>query len=734
MADFIITGPDGKRYKVTGDTPEGAVGALKKMLGQGVSGDQSLPPKEDVVATTNDGGRVVRTAKGLTFTSPAYSTNDQAAIAKIMEGATPASQSTASFDRGTISQAPVASRAAKAIQGVPFVGEYADEAAGLMFGARAKEGIRATQEAMQRERPKESLGLQVGGGVLGSIPLASAAIASGVGKGLTVGQKAITGVGLGVVGGGVEGAVSGYGAGNDESRGKSALKRGLIGAGIGGVVGGAAPLVGEGLAYIFKQAKGTDIKAISRSFGISPDAAKVVKNAIENDDFQAAAAAIDRAGGKAMLADAGPAAQNLLDTAVQTGGKSARIAREAVDGRAAASGREMQAALDATLGAPQGQKGLTTAIREGSADARSAAYEAAYAAPIDYSGSRGLMLEGLLKRAPASAVNRANELMRLEGAQSKQILADIADNGAVTFKQMPDVRQIDYLTRALNDVADAANGQGKLGGTTDLGRAYGNLSRSVRNTLKGLVPEYGQALDTAADAISQRKAVDLGYDLLKPGTRREAISEAMTGASKAEITATKQGIRSYIDDTLANVKAAVTDPNLEIREFRKLAGDLRSRASREKLSAVLGPTEARALYDTLDENLTALELRATIAANSKTAARQSTNQMVKDVTAPGPIATLMSGKPLDATRRVIQLMTGQTPEMVALRQQGIMDEIAGALTSIRGNDARVALAIVQRAIAGQPVTEMQARLISRALGSAAATGGYQIGTKSLSTQ
>lgn len=710
MADFIITGPDGKRYKVTGDTPEGAVGALKKMLGGGQDSGSAMRDR-------------IAAAKAGTLQMSPERQAEQAAIDRPVE------------DRMIVdAMGPGLTRAMTANRGLPFIGEYVDEAIGGLVGGNTTEQIRAAQDAFARTNPKEATALQIGGGVLGSIPMAGAAVASGVGKGLAVGQKAILGAGAGIVGGGVEGAVSGYGAGNDGNRGSSAVERGLIGAGIGGVVGGVAPLVGAGLSNLFKRYKGTDIKAISRSFRISPDAAKVVKNAIENDDFQAAAAAIDRAGGKAMLADAGPAAQNLLDTAVQTGGKAGRIAKEAIDSRAVASGREMQGALDATLGSPQGQKGLTTAIRENSAPARTAAYDAAYAAPIDYADGRGRMLEGLLNRVPGKAVSRAKELMRLEGAESAQIMAEIADDGSVKFSRLPDVRQIDYITRALNDVADAADGQGKLGGTTALGRAYGDLSKNIRKTLRGAVPEYGAALDTAADAISQRKAVDLGYDMLKSGTRRETVADAMKGASKAEIDATKQGVRSYIDDTLANVKAAVTNPNLEIGEFRKLAGDLRTRASRDKLSAVLGPTEARALYDTLEENLTALELRASIAANSKTAARQSTNQMVKDVTAPGPISTLMAGKPLDATRRVVQVMTGQTPEMVALRQQGIMDEIATALTSIRGNDAKVALAIVQRAISGQPVTEMQARLIGRALSTATAVGGYQTGTRYLSTQ
>jgi hypothetical protein len=44
MADFVISGPDGKKYKVSGDSAEGAVAALKKMLG-GASAESVLPPE-----------------------------------------------------------------------------------------------------------------------------------------------------------------------------------------------------------------------------------------------------------------------------------------------------------------------------------------------------------------------------------------------------------------------------------------------------------------------------------------------------------------------------------------------------------------------------------------------------------------------------------------------------------------------------------------------------------------
>lgn len=731
MGDFIITAQDGKRYKVTGDSAEGAVAALKKMLG-GQTG-QPDAPKENIIATTKDGGRVIRKADGqLAFASPGYSTTDQDAIARIMEGATPAEESTSSFDRQTIAQHPIAARGAKFVQGVPFAGEYADEVIGATFGPAAMQATRATQSAMDRENPVESTALGIAGGVAGSIPMAMAVgpavLAQAPAAPLA---QAAAGAASGAVAGAVEGAVSGYGAGDDGNRAASAAQRGLIGGALGGIMGGVAPAVAKGAGNLWQRYKGSDVKVIADELGISDAAARVVKKAIEGDDLVAAQAAIDRAGSGGMLADAGPGTQKLLDAAAVYGNKAPGMVRDVVDSRAAASGRAMQGALDATLGTPQGQEALSAGIRAGTAGARQSAYDAAYAAPIDYASNNGKMLESLFSRVPAAAWKRANELMRLEGAQSDQILAQIADDGAVTLSRLPDVRQLDYLTRALNDVADAADGQGKLGGTTAVGRATGNLAKNIRSTLRSAVPEYGKALDTAADAIGQKKATDLGYDLLRAGTRRETVSTALDGASKAEINAAKLGVRSYIDDTLANVRASVTSPDLDINEFRRMTGELRSRSSRDKMTALLGKQEADALYSTLDKEITSLELRAALATNSKTAARQGVNDSVMAETGPGVLNRLAQIDPLHPNKLIVESLTGTSDAALQLRAGGIYDEIANVLLTKKGSDAKMALALIDQARKGQPLTDAQAQLIGRAVGTSVLIGGHQSGTQAL---
>ena len=684
---------------------------------------------EKVIATTKDGGRVIETANGLAFTSPGYSTTNPDQIAKIMEGATPADVSMSGFDRQTIAQHPIASRAAKAVQGVPFAGEWADEAVGAV-SKQAGAAMRASQNAMDREIPGQSTALQIGGGIAGAIPMAIAAGPSIVGRAVSPLGRVVAGGLAGAAGGGVEGAISGAGAGNDGSRADSAMQRGVVGALIGGAVGGAVPIVSAGIRKLVERIKSSDVSTIARELSISDDAARVVRRAIENDDLDAAEAAIRRAGGRAMLADAGQGTQALLDASIATGGKGGRIAREAIDARASDAGAGLTAAMDRTLGEADGAGSIAQGIRTGTQAARSAAYDKAYASAIDYSGPDGRTVESLTRRVPASAIRKADALMRLEGVDGLQKMISIADDGSITLTRMPGVREIDYITRGLNDVAAAADGAGKLGGTTQEGRALSSLAKSLRSATRKAAPAYAEALDTAADAISRKNAADLGYSMLRQSVTREQVADGLAGASKSEISAAKQGLRSYVDDTLANVRRTITDPNVDVREVQKLVKDLSSRSSKAKITVLLG-REAKTIMDAMDDAARALEVRAAIATNSKTAVRQAIQGAVGEQTAPGAVATLLQGKPVDFGRRVAQALTGQTPEAVALRQQGIYDEIAKALTMIKGQDAQRALFQIRRAMSGQPIANEQARLIGEVMSRGLGLSAYESGETAL---
>ena len=285
----------------------------------------------------------------------------------------------------------------------------------------------------------------------------------------------------------------------------------------------------------------------------------------------------------------------------------------------------------------------------------------------------------LQRRIPGQAIRYANELMRTRGEQSAQIMAQIADDGAVTFSRLPDVRQWDYIKQAIDHMAETGEGAGALGGQTRMGAAYQGVSRAIRDALKDAVPEYGKALETATDAISQRKGVQFGYEMLRSGTTREAVLDAVKGTTGPEKAAMRQGLRSYIDDTLANVRMVASDQNMDAREAQKALGELTSRAAKVKLRTLLGK-DADGVFSAIDEAAQALGLRANVAVNSRTAARQAFQQAIDAEAAPGVIGIAAQARPVAAGRRVIQGLTGATPEAIARRSERVRGQVADVLT------------------------------------------------------
>ena len=689
----------------------------------------------NVVADYNDGQIIENPdTSERVFVSPGYITSDAGIIEGIMKGISPDKTQTARNQDAFIEENPIASRAAAALQGIPFVGPYTDEAVGL-FSENAADAMRYSAKAIEDRKPGQSMALQTGGALAATPAILAAstfaplaAVTNYVARGATLLRQMGRAALAGTVFGALEGGVSGFGRGEGEGRFDTAKSDALMGGSVGGVTAGAFPAASTAISSAWANIKGRSVRDISNKLGISIPAAKVIRVALENDDLGAAQTALERAGSSSMLADAGPAVQGLLDVSVTSGGKSPRFVREAVEERAEKAGGDMTTVLDDVLGIPEGAATTQRNIRIETAADRNQVYGEAYSKPIDYSGSSGKSIQNFLTRIPSSAVKAANDLMKLEGNESLQILAEIAENGKVTFTRLPDVRQLDYITRALNQVADQQNATGKLGGTTPVGRATQNLSKSIRNALRKEVPEYGTALDTAAETIQRIEAVEAGYSILNSSTTREAVRDAVSGLSPVQLKEARQGLRSSIDDTLARVNAVASDANIEIREFQKLANNLRSRASREKMEILLGETDANSLYKKLDEAVVTLELRAAISRNSATQQRMAITGKVDDITAPSILDTVMSGEPLNAGKRIVQVISGNTPESRSLRQMGIYDEIAGVLVNLRGKEAQNALRLVRKAMDGDALTEQMAERIAKVLATPAAVATYSIGT------
>lgn len=874
---------------------------------------------------------MLKALRSLTNADPRQAMRDRIAAAKAGTlQASPESLARASQadqiaqDQATLSQVGgVGGFATKAVQGLPFVGEYSDELTGAIgrgaeavgiaspgTGERAMNMQRQVQDAYQRQNPGKSLAAGLVGGVVGSAPLAAVAGPSILAKApASLLGRSAAGIVAGATAGGVEGAVSGYGAGNDGNRAESAAERGAIGAGLGGIIGGAAPVAAAGIRKVVERLKGQDVAIIRDTLGVSTDAARVIKAQLDSDDFAAAAASIQRAGPDAMLADAGPAASQLLDTAMQSGGAATRIGRDAVETRAEAAGRRVTAMLDSALGKPIGVQGLKKSIKDSTAKARQDFYNKAFSVEIDWNSPAGAELRQLLATTPDDVLRRAARssamaaraddmtakyasefeptisrkpgemsgdyagkqevnaffdayreatssrmmkrpftnlikkrggldpssplasdlramgitpqstpgLFRVGGLKDVDNLdtsglpdvlrAQVDDGGLYVNRQaivdalqrelsgeavedmsdtlgremsselerlkpeyeakrlaiakaekamargptapdapanivpMKTVKDIDAIKRALDEIDRTNDGLGLMGGKTEYGMEAGRRAREIRDLLAEISPVYKKALAESADTISRVKAVELGAKLLSRAMTREEVAEFAAKATKGERAAAIQGLRQQIDDMMANVTPALSRVDFSNAESVtaaegavKAVKQLASRANMEKVAAVLGPSRSKVMFKALDEAAAQFQQRLNVARNSATASRLAGQQAVKDITEPGALGSLMQGEPVQAFRKVVQVLTGNTKAAQSAKSQQIYAEIARALTQMRGPAAQSALKSVQDAMSGQPIKSADAVRIARLLTSSAALGGYQLGQQRLARQ
>lgn len=632
---------------------------------------------------------------------------------------------------------PTAAGAAILLQGVPFAGEWTDEglgqAAAALYGGNPEDytnTIRGGRDQFELNNPNTSTGLRVGGAVAatmataGLAPWTAPASSSSLLARLAGGAAAGTALGAG------EGYVSGYGAGTDaESRQQMAADRAVSGAALGGITGGALPVITAGARRAVEPISDfITTRGPLRRMGINRPAYEILDRATAADEalFGPGANRIATGGPNAMIADAGPSTGALLDTALQKSGPATAIGRRRIEDRAAGEFANVTNALDQSLGPYQGVAEASRGFRDTTAAARGQAYDAAYAQRIRFGTPQTRTLQALLRRVPASAISKANDLMRLEGHRNQVVGGFINANGKFNLRFTPSVRQIDYITRGLRQLAEAGEDAGALGGRTDVSRALTNLSRDIRNQARQIVPEYGVALDTAAAPIAGREALLIGEGMLTRMTRSQ-LAEEIRGMSAAELRSVQQGLRAHIDEIVSKTKQAMTDTNMDARQAATALRELSSAGNREKISMILGRPQAQRLFDQLDQSSQAIQLRANVAQNSKTFARQDMNETVRAVNEDGLAAATRRGDVGNVLKRAWQAVSGGRKIDDQMREDQIYQQIVEFLTGPRGADAQRQLQVLRNVAAQGPTGRAIAERLARDIGLSAAVGTYTAG-------
>ena len=366
-------------------------------------------PAAVLIATSDDGGEFFELGDGsVVFRSPNYATSNPEQVKKLLKGAKPAAVAKSRANEDIIAQRPGFARAAKAFEGVPFLGTYGDEIAGALYGDDARDAMRASSRAMQEERPKESLGLQLGGGLLATLPaiLASPGIAA-------------NSLGGNMVRGGLLGMGEGFtrGVGRGEGGAANRLATGGTDMAVGGVVGAAVPALAHGVGAVYRAGANAlnESRGIGREAarqGISKDAGRVVARIIDKDNPDNIRATLDRIGPNAMLADASPSAMGQLNTAMRSPGEAIRTASSRIDDRATQSYYGLMDAIDPTQGPRLPPVAAQRAIAAQAKPGVSAAYTKAYGTPIDYADATGRKIEDIVSRIPERTAQKAIQKAR----------------------------------------------------------------------------------------------------------------------------------------------------------------------------------------------------------------------------------------------------------------------------------------------------------------------------------
>ena len=331
----------------------------------------------------------------------------------------------------------------------------------------------------------------------------------------------------------------------------------------------------------------------------------------------------------------------------------------------------------------------------------------------------------MLARVPTktlnAAIQEANDAMKAAGIKNLQIMAQIDKNGNVTFQEMPNVQQLDFLKRALGSVADSAKDQ--YGRYTSEGLRASGLASDLKDAVGNAVPTYRSAVKLGGDKIAEDKALEIGRKFMQPNLTREDVDLAMKGASVEARIAAKRGMRAAFDEAMANVKAVASDPNTDARQAMSAVKQFSSDANRAKAESILAKSQAAMLFAEFDKAASQLALRTSIARNSATASRLAGKEAMDSIIS-SPIEAFKRGEIGAGTRGIIQIMTKATPADTTQKRQAIYAEVAKALTEKRGPEAAAALQVVQNAINGTQATEAQAAMVAKVLTTILAGSAY----------
>jgi len=736
MPIFSSIGKDGISYNLEASSQEEADAKLMAAMDDPANYSQpsvqptqaQFPEGTRTIDIPETGGKLYQMPDGqVGYVDPTFSTTDPQTIQRIQTGEPLESIIGQSFQESAIQVNPALARGVTYAAGIPFAGESIDELAGMVSGPQAESGARQLRGAMEEQRPIESAVGQMGVGIATTAPLGTvlpAATTTRLGRAVERGAQ-------GGLFGGAEGYVSGYGAGTTpEERSQIAKERGLFGVALGTPLGAAGGLL-EGA---IESAKRIDISELSRELGISDDAATIImREAMSGTP----AADIDKKladmGSNARLANAGPAAKNLLDI-VQA---QSPQALETVSAGVRQAGREVRDEFDQTmdelLGPPAiGPKAIFQEARERTAPERQRLYKEAYSTVINYASSKGENLMNVINRIPErylkDAARIANERMQIDELVVPQFKV-VQRNGRAVVEQEPNIVQLDYLKRALGDIVSDGtdNITGELSSEAQGAQKLYNL---LNNALQDASPTYKQAVNAGLDTIQESQAARLMTQFTKNSYEdwRNLILRS-TGEARNQLKETMQKmLRVNIQEAVDNAKATIQNPDAtteSVNAALKVFKDYTTGAGRKKLRLVMDGQTFKDFNQQMRRIAEQLDLQSKTGRGAQTAFRTQGAGRVASIAEPGVVQLATSGELAGAGRQAIKAIIGPIADD-DIELMNILNEVGSSLLERRGDaESRRIAGIIKKIRDNEPVTAAEAQQAGQTIQAYIRSGIYE---------
>lgn len=491
---------------------------------------------------------------------------------------------------------------------------------------------------------------------------------------------------------------------------------GATGFGLGAGLGGAIEL-GRGLY------RGG--KAIVRGLSSSLDdeagrAGRKVAKALADDGISPQQAASRMATRNTALINTGD--ENLLGlgrAAASKPGEGRKILTKALDAQQKGSQDRVLTAVNQSLGqgSPMSFNMRVAKMVEDRATKAQQMYEPAFAK--NFANGHSMKFDSIAKRIPGEAVRNAQKIALAEGRPfGEQLVASIADDGLVTFKRAPSLREWHYIQRGLRSATDSAY----KSGVGEVGTAYKGLHKELLAAMDEASPMYRAARKSYASQTDLLDALNRGREILNPATTRnvDSLADEIAGMSASEREMLQIGLARQMQDMLQATPDAAGDM------VKKVFGN---QAKRNAIRAAFGnDTKFRAFEAEMARIAKEAKAFQYVRTGSRTSivdAEKAAGGAASEVA--GAIADVASGSGVNLTLRATAKMLKDMGGM----DEGVAREVAKILVERDPNLVMKALSpSVNRAVKQQARAAIGQKVnaIVRGMAAGAATGGSYLVT------